>query len=335
MGPPGTADKGGGTVLILLYVVLGGLLLDLILGDPYWMPHPVVYIGKLIAALEKGLRQIFPATPEGERVAGIVLALMVLAVTGGVSWGLLYLLYRIHPALALVLSLFWCYQIPAARCLWTEAVKVRKALETGSLAEARTAIGYLVGRDTENLTAEGVTKAAVETVAENTTDGLVAPLFYLMIGGPVLGLLYKATNTMDSMIGYRNERYRYFGTAGARLDDVLNYIPARLTALLMVPAAALCGLSGKNAFRIWKRDRRKHKSPNSAQTESACAGALGVELAGDAVYFGELHHKPTIGDKTRPIEPRDIDRTCRLMVVTYLLAAVLFSAIRIAILTLI
>ena len=320
--------------MTLLYVILGGLILDLLLGDPHWMPHPVVYIGKLIAALEKGLRKRFPATPKGERAAGIVLAVLVLVVTSGVSWGLLYLLYRIHPVLSLILSLFWCYQIPAARCLWTEAVKVRKALETGSIEEARTAVGWLVGRDTENLSAEGVTKAAVETVAENTTDGLVAPLFYLMIGGPVLGLLYKATNTMDSMIGYRNDRYRYFGTAGARLDDILNFIPARLTALLMVPAAALCGLNGKNAFRIWKRDRRKHKSPNSAQTESACAGALGVELAGDAVYFGELHHKPTIGDKTHPIEPKDIDRTCRLMVVTYLLAAVLFAAVRVAILTL-
>ena len=319
----------------LLTAVILGFLLDLLLGDPHWMPHPVVFIGKLISLLERGLRRIFPKTPRGERTAGVFLVILVLLVTGGVSWGLLRLLKWIPPALRFLWTVLWCYQIPAARCLWVEAVKVRNALESGSLEDARVAIGWLVGRDTETLSAEGVTKAAVETVAENTTDGLVAPLFYLMIGGPVLGLLYKATNTMDSMIGYRNDRYRYFGTAGARLDDALNFIPARLTALLMVPAAALCGLSGKNAFRIWKRDRRKHKSPNSAQTESACAGALGVELAGDAVYFGEVHHKPTIGDKTRPIEPKDIDRTCHLMVVTYLLAAVLFAAVRVAVLTLI
>ena len=314
----------------LLAAVILGLLIDLLLGDPHWMPHPVVAIGKWISLLERVLRRLFPKTPRGERTGGVVLAILVLLVTGSFSWALLLLCDTIHPALGFALAVLWCYQIPAARCLWVEAVKVRNALESGSLEDARVAIGWLVGRDTETLSAEGVTKAAVETVAENTTDGLVAPLFYLMIGGPVLGLLYKATNTMDSMIGYRNDRYRYFGTAGARLDDALNFIPARLTALLMVPAAALCGLSGKNAFRIWKRDRRKHKSPNSAQTESVCAGALGVELAGDASYFGQIHHKPVIGDARRPIEPKDITRTCRLMLVTALLAAILCGAVRLA-----
>ena len=314
----------------LLAAVFLGFLLDLLLGDPHWMPHPVVFIGKLISLLEKGLRRIFPRTPGGERTAGVFLVLLVLLVTGGVSWGLLWLFTWIHPALGFLLTVLWCYQIPATRCLWNEAVKVRKALETKPLDEARTAIGYLVGRDTQALSAEGVTKACVETVAENTTDGVVAPLIFLMIGGPVLGLLYKAVNTMDSMVGYRNDRYRYFGTAGARLDDVCNYIPARLTALVMVLSTGLTGLSAKNAFRIWRRDRRKHTSPNSAQTESVCAGALGVELAGDASYFGEIHHKPTIGDPLRPIEPRDIDRTCRLMAVTALLTLVLLGAIRFA-----
>ena len=324
----------GGLRLEILLAVILGFLLDLCFGDPHWMPHPVVYIGKLIALLEKGLRRLLPATPGGERLGGWIMAILVLAVTGGVSWGLLALCHWVHPALSFALAVFWCYQIPATRCLAKEAGNVRKTLESGDLPKARQAIGYLVGRDTQSLSAQGVTKACVETVAENTTDGVVAPLCFLLLGGPVAGLLYKAVNTMDSMVGYHNERYEYFGTAGARLDDVLNFIPARLTAFLMMAAAGLTGLSARGAFRIWKRDRRKHKSPNSAQTESVCAGALGVELAGDASYFGVLHHKPSIGDPLRPIEPKDIGRTCKLMYVTALLARVLLAALRLAVLAL-
>lgn len=296
------------------------------------MPHPVIWIGRLIALLERWLRRIFPATRAGERWGGAVLVVLVLSITGGLGFGLPALAARIHPLLAFCLQVFWCYQVPAARCLKTEAMKVQRALETGSLNDARTAVSGLVGRDTEQLSAEGVTKAAVETVAENTTDGEVAPLFYLMLGGAGLGLLYKAVNTMDSMIGYKNDRYRYFGTAAARLDDVCNYLPARLTALLMILAAFLTGLDGKNAFRIWRRDRRKHKSPNSAQTESVCAGALNVALAGDAVYFGVLCRKPPIGDPLRPITPRDIALSCRLLYAAALLALVLFGAARAAVL---
>ncbi len=311
----------------ILLAAGAGFLLDLLLGDPRWLPHPVVAIGKVISWGERGLRRLLPATAAGERLGGCLLVCLVLAVTGGVSWGLLALAARIHRYLALALAVFWSYQILATRCLADEAKKVRRALEGGTLDEARQAVAGLVGRDTAQLTAGGVTKAAVETVAENTTDGVVAPLLFLLLGGPVAGLLYKAVNTMDSMVGYRNDRYRYFGTAAARLDDVCNFLPARLTALLMVAAAALTGLDAAGALRIWRRDRRKHKSPNSAQTESACAGALGVQLAGDASYFGQVVRKPTIGDDTRPIEPRDIDRACRLMTATALLALAVFGAL--------
>ena len=200
-------------------------------------------------------------------------------------------------------------------------------LKYGTLAEARHAVSWIVGRDTQNLDAEGVTKAAIETVAENSSDGVIAPLFYMAVGGVPLMFFYKAVNTMDSMIGYKNERYLYFGRFAAKLDDVVNYIPARLSGLLMVIASFLCGLDGKNAFRIFLRDRRKHDSPNSAQTEAAMAGALGVQLAGNAFYFGKLYEKPYIGDPLRPIEAEDIVRANRLLYRTGYLALFLVIAI--------
>ena len=200
-------------------------------------------------------------------------------------------------------------------------MKVCRALKAGEVEAARRAVSMIVGRDTANLTAEGITKAAVETVAENASDGVIAPLCWMFVLGPVGGVFYKAVNTMDSMVGYRNEKYLYFGRAAARLDDLVNWIPARLTALFFVLAAyILPGLDGAGAWRIWRRDRRCHKSPNSAQGESACAGALGVQLAGDAWYFGVLHRKPTIGDDTRPVEPEDIVRVNRMMYAAFLLA---------------
>ena len=312
---------------ILLAVVLG-FFLDLLLGDPRWLPHPVVAIGKLISLGERGLRRLFPATPRWERLGGVLLVALVLAVTGGVGYTLLWLADQIHWVLSLALQTFWSYQCLACRCLGQEASKVQQALACGTLDDARRAVSGLVGRDTERLSDHGVARAAVETVAENTTDGVVAPLFYLMIGGAGLGLLYKAVNTMDSMVGYRNDRYRFFGTAAARLDDVCNYLPARIAALLMIAAAPLSGLDGRGAWRIWRRDRRKHKSPNSAQTEAVCAGALGVELAGDAAYFGRLVHKPAIGDARRPIAPEDIGRACHLMCIASSLALLLFGAAR-------
>ena len=227
------------------------------------------------------------------------------------------------------------WQIFAAKCLKQEAEKVRARLDEGDLPAARRQVSMLVGRDTENLTETQVAKAAIETVAENTSDGVIAPMLYLMLGGPTLGFLYKAINTMDSMLGYKNEKYLNFGRCAAKVDDVANFIPARLSALGMIAAAALTGFDGKNAARIWRRDRRKHASPNSAQTESVCAGALHIQLAGNAYYFGKLYEKPFIGDPDRTAEPADISRACRLMYGTSVCLLAVFEAIGILITTLI
>lgn len=294
-------------------VMLAAFCLDLCIGDPRWLPHPVRGMGRAIGKLEGLLRRSFPATPGGERAAGAVLAAALPLGSFGAGWAVLRLCGTVSPWLALLAEIFLCSQCLAARDLKQESMAVYRELMKGDLPAARQAVGRIVGRDTAALTAEGVTKAAVETVAENASDGETAPLFWMAIGGAPLALAYKAVNTMDSMVGYRNERYRYFGTAAARLDDVVNWLPARLSALLMVALAPLAGLDPEGAWRIWRRDRKKHKSPNSAQTEAAMAGALGVQLAGDAYYFGELHHKPTLGDDSRPVEPEDIRRANRLM----------------------
>ena len=293
--------------------VFAGFGLDCLLGDPLSAAHPVVLMGKLISFLEKRLRARFPKTPQGERTAGLVMALCVPLVSAGAGFLLLYLAWRVHPWAYFAVSAFLCWQCFAARCLMTEAKKVVTCLETQGLAAGRRQVAMLVGRDTENLTEEQVIKAAVETVAENTSDGVVAPLLWMALFGAAGGLFYKAINTMDSMVGYKNDRYLHFGRAAAKLDDGANYIPARLSALAMIGAAFLLKLDGRGAWRVWRRDRRNHASPNSAQTESACAGALGVRLGGDASYFGQLYKKPTIGDPRRPIERADVHRACNLM----------------------
>ena len=293
--------------------VFAGFGLDCLLGDPLSAAHPVVLMGKLISFLEKRLRARFSKTPQGERTAGLVMALCVPLVSAGAGLLLLYLAWRVHPWAYFAVSAFLCWQCFAARCLMTEAKKVVTCLETQGLAAGRRQVAMLVGRDTENLTEEQVIKAAVETVAENTSDGVVAPLLWMALFGAAGGLFYKAINTMDSMVGYKNEKYLHFGRFAAKFDDAVNYIPARLSALAMIAAAFLLKLDGRNAFRIWRRDRRNHASPNSAQTESACAGALGVQLGGSASYFGKLCEKPTIGDPRRPIERADVHRACNLM----------------------
>ena len=293
--------------------VFAGFGLDCLLGDPLSAAHPVVLMGKLISFLEKRLRARFPKTPRGERTAGLVMTLCVPLVSAGAGLLLLYLAWRVHPWAYFAVSAFLCWQCFAARCLMTEAKKVVTCLETQGLAAGRRQVAMLVGRDTENLTEEQVIKAAVETVAENTSDGVVAPLLWMALFGAAGGLFYKAINTMDSMVGYKNEKYLHFGRAAAKLDDGANYIPARLSALAMIGAAFLLKLDGQGAWRIWRRDRRNHASPNSAQTESACAGALGVRLGGNASYFGQLYEKPTIGDPRRPIERADVHRACNLM----------------------
>ena len=297
-----------------------GFLLDQLLGDPYSLPHPIRGIGWLIAKTEKVLRSGNPqenstGREAAERRQGKLLVVVVLLLTGIVAALILSGAYVVHPKLGMVIEAVMTYQILAARCLQVESSKVWKQLNAGNLEEARKAVSMIVGRDTECLTEEGVAKAAVETVAENTSDGVIAPMLYTALGGPVLGFLYKAVNTMDSMVGYKNEKYLYFGRAAAKLDDVVNFLPARVSALLMIGTAFVSGknYSGKQAWRIWRRDNRKHASPNSAQTESVCAGALGIQLAGDASYFGKVVKKPYTGDSTRAVEAEDIRRTNRLM----------------------
>lgn len=318
---------------ILLAAALG-CLLDALLADPAWMPHPVVLMGRCITALERGLRRIFPQTPEGERRAGGCLAVILPLGTLAICGGAIFLANLIHPALAFGLQVLWCWQALAARGLVQESCRVLAELEKGDLESARKAVSRIVGRDTQALTAQGVTKAAVETVAENFSDGVVAPLFYLMIGGAPLGMMYKAVNTMDSMVGYKNDRYLHFGRYAAKLDDVANYLPARLSALLLLAGGVLTGRNGKNGWRIWRRDRRNHASPNSAQTEAACAGLLEIQLAGSASYFGKVVEKPTIGDPVRPVEPEDIRRANRMMMTASLLALLLLGGVRLAAVTL-
>ena len=308
--------------------VLGGFVLDAVFGDPAWLPHPVVLMGKCISKLEKALRARFPKTQQGELLAGAVLAFCLPVGTFLLTSAVCLLAAKISPWLGLAVQMFWCGQALAAKGLVQESRNVYGELVKPDLPAARKAVSRIVGRDTENLTAEGVTKAAVETVAENASDGVIAPLLYMLLGGAPLALTYKAVNTMDSMVGYKNETYLYFGRTAAKLDDVANYIPSRLAALLWVAAAALTGSDAKGAWRIWRRDRRNHASPNSAQTESACAGALGVQLAGPAYYFGEYYPKPTIGDALRPIEPQDILRADRMMYAASILALVLGLVIR-------
>ena len=285
--------------------LLTGFALDMIFGDPYSFPHIVRWMGTLIAALDKRLRR----TVSG----GILLVCIVASVCAGVPFALLSLCYRIIPPAGYILESFLCWQLLAAKQLKIESMKVYDSLNKNDVESARKHVAMIVGRDTAALDAAGITRAAVETVAENASDGVSAPLIYIMLGGAALGCLYKAVNTMDSMVGYKNDKYINFGRASAKLDDVLNYIPSRVCALLMIAAAFLLRVDGKGAFRIWRRDRREHASPNSAQTEAVCAGALGIRLAGPVSYFGKTQNKPYIGDAARPIQADDIPRANRLM----------------------
>ena len=314
----------------LIALVLG-FCIDLLLGDPHSSLHPVVLIGKLISATEKAVRKLFPKTPRGENAAGAVLWLFAAVVSTAVPAGILWLAYRVNRFLGIGLESLMCWQILATKSLRDESMKVYRALLEGDPAKYRYAVSMIVGRDTAQLSDRAVARAAVETVAENTSDGIIAPMLFLAVGGAPLGFFYKAVNTMDSMLGYVEMPYKNIGLVPAKLDDVFNYIPARLSALLMLAAGALEGLDVRNGYRIWRRDRRNHASPNSAQTESVCAGLLGLQLAGDASYHGVLHKKPYIGDPIREIEYADIPRACRLLYGTAILALVLFAGIRLLI----
>lgn len=307
-------------MILQLAAIVTGFLMDACLGDPHGLPHPVRALGHLISWLELKLRSLFPRKKKGELWAGCFLTLFVIAVTGGICSALLEAAACLGPLWLYAVKAVMTYYLLAARSLSDESMKVYHALREGDIGKARQAVSMIVGRDTLELDESGIAKAAVETVAENTSDGVTAPLFYLALGGPLAGWLYKAVNTMDSMVGYKNDRYLYFGRAAARLDDLVNYLPSRLCALLMILTACLLpGFDGRQAAHIFLRDRLKHKSPNSAQTEAVCAGALRIQLAGDARYFGTLIKKPVIGDALRPVECGDIKKANRLMRGTALL----------------
>lgn len=318
--------------MIHLLALVLGFCIDLIFGDPHSIPHPVVLIGRLISATEKLVRKIFPKTVRGENVAGGVLWLLVVLISTAVPLGILYLGYKISPWLGLALESIMCWQILATKSLKVESMKVYTALKAGDPAEYRRAVSMIVGRDTAALDDRAVARAAVETVAENTSDGIIAPMLYLAIGGAPLGFFYKAVNTMDSMLGYVEMPYKNIGLVPAKMDDFFNFLPARLSALLMLLAGWLEGLDIRRGWRIWRRDRRNHASPNSAQTESVCAGLLGLRLAGDAYYHGVLHKKPYIGDPVREIEYEDIPRACRLLYGTAIVSLVLFCGIKLLLL---
>ena len=288
-----------------------GFIIDCFVGDPYCIPHPVVGIGKWISFFDKKLRRGNSNPKDVPR--GVITVVLVAAISTIVPALVLLLAWLIHPIAYFVINSIMCWQILAARQLLKEGQKVQRALEKGDTEGARYAVSMIVGRDTAVLDEDGIARAAVETVAENASDGVIAPMIWMILFGTVGGFFYKSINTMDSMLGYKNEKYLYFGRAAAKTDDFVNYIPARISGLLMVITAPIVGLNGRNAWKIFRRDRYKHASPNSAQTESACAGALGLRLAGDAIYGGVVHKKEYIGDPVKSIEPKDITRAGLLM----------------------
>ena len=316
-------------MLISLIAVIIGFIIDLFLGDPRNIPHPVILIGRLISSLDKGLRKVFPKSVIGENLAGAVLWVIVCSVSFLVPWGILWLAGKAGWWLRLILESIMCWQILATRSLKTESMKVYHALKKEGLEAGRYAVSMIVGRDTQELTETGVIKATVETIAENSSDGIIAPMLFAMIGGAPLGMLYKAVNTMDSMLGYVEEPYKNIGLVPAKMDDVFNFIPARISAFLMLAAGWFMKLDVKNGWRIFKRDRYNHASPNSAQTESCCAGLHQVQLAGDAWYHGVLHKKKFIGDDLRPIVLDDIPLTCDLMYWMSLLGLLVFGLIKV------
>ncbi len=312
-------------------ILLLGFVLDWILGDPPWLYHPVRAMGALIQRLESPLRKAHPDTPAGRRRAGGQMVVLAIAITLFAYWMIVLLASLLGPAVAFLVRGFLSYQLLATRDLYNHSIRILRRLRAGDLPGSRQALSRIVGRDTQNLDEAGIVRATVESVSENTADGVVAPLFYLALGGPLLGAVYKMTNTMDSMVGYQNNRYQDFGRYAAKLDDVANWIPARLSACTMMVAAALCKRDVREAFRIWKRDRTAHASPNSAQTEAVCAGALGIQLGGSNLYGGEVVSKPTIGDDTRPPNIRDIEAANSLMLCSSFLAFLFCLLLRMAV----
>ena len=298
-------------------LVLGiAFLLDLILGDPEWFPHPIRFIGMLIYKLDNQIRKKCSNSPKSQLIGGGVMVFLVVLLSTAILLVIVLGSYHVSVGLGIAVEGFLCYTLLATKSLKKESMKVFDGFMNQDVEQARYAVSRIVGRDTQSLTEEGIIKAAVETVAENTSDGIIAPMLCITIGGAAFGIFYKAVNTMDSMVGYKNEKYLYFGRAAAKLDDIMNYIPSRISAYLMILASFFLKMNWKQAAKIYRRDNQNHASPNSAQTESVCAGALGVQLGGNAMYFGRLYEKPTIGDSTRSVEAEDIKRANHLLYMT-------------------
>jgi len=329
--------------MITVYALLTGYILDLLIGDPEWLPHPIRTIGTMIARGEAGLRRLSCKSPRSQYICGAILTIIVVTVSFAFPYYLLKLSQHIHPFLPFCLEALMCYQILATRSLKTESMRVYERLAEGDLPGARQNLSRIVSRDTEHMQPSQIAKSTVETVAENTSDGVIAPMFFILIGGAPFGFLYKAINTLDSMIGYKNDRYLYFGRFAAKLDDAVNFVPARIAAYLMILATFLVAqierigydpYDWKTAWIIYRRDRKNHTSPNSAHTEAVCAGALHIQLAGDNYYFGKRVEKPTIGDDTRQIQAEDIPRANTLLYATSILGLLFGIGIRLIVLRL-
>lgn len=313
--------------MMTLGAIVAGFILDLIFGDPHRLPHPICLIGNLIGFLEKNLRRLLAPGKTALLLGGALMVVIVLSLSYAVPYAVLMLAEQVSPWLRFALETIMFYQIFATKCLRDESMKVYTALHNNDLADARVKLSWIVGRDTKELTAEEVTKGAVETVAENTADGIIAPMFYMFIGGAPLAFLYKGINTMDSMVGYKNDKFLYFGRCAAKLDDVANFIPARITGILMILASYFLNMNAAGAWKIFWRDRYNHLSPNSAMTESVTAGALNIQLGGDHYYFGKLVHKDTIGDNIRPVVAEDIVAVNNLLYMTAVISLLLFSLV--------
>lgn len=313
--------------MMTLGAIVAGFILDLIFGDPHWLPHPICLIGNLIGFLEKNLRRLLAPGKTALLLGGALMVVIVLSLSYAVPYAVLMLAEQVSPWLRFALETIMFYQIFATKCLRDESMKVYTALHNNDLEDARVKLSWIVGRDTKELTAEEVTKGAVETVAENTADGIIAPMFYMFIGGAPLAFLYKGINTMDSMVGYKNDKFLYFGRCAAKLDDVANFIPARITGILMILASYFLNMNAAGAWKIFWRDRYNHLSPNSAMTESVTAGALNIQLGGDHYYFGKLVHKDTIGDNIRPVVAEDIVAVNNLLYMTAVISLLLFSLV--------
>lgn len=308
-----------------LLSIYTGYALDLIVGDPYSFPHPVRFIGKLISFVEKQIRKM-TSSDKGLKIAGFFLWFVVVGVTLG-STSIVLRLFEFNKIAYFAVNTILIYTTLATKCLKDESTKIYKVLKSGDLEKSRIQLSYIVGRDTTNLSEKEIVRATVETVAENTVDGIISPLFYGFIGGAPLAMAYKAINTLDSTVGYKNDKYYYLGYASAKIDDIANYIPARLGVILLSLGSLLAGFSFKNALKIGIRDRKNHKSPNCALSEGAIAGALGIQLGGTNVYFGKEVYKPTIGDKSREIEIEDIVRTNKIMYSSSIISIIIFTAL--------